>query len=265
MLKHNILPRFIFSLIILFAASFSVSAKSAPVRADFKNESLSYRVMYKWGLVNKQAGTATLTARNSGSQLITKLTAKSESWADHFYCVRDTLLGSITRENFRPLYYEKIAHEGSDNKHDRVDYKYPGAKVLGYCTRRAWDKDGELIRNEKRTLDAYGTTVDMLSAFYYMRALPYETWQKNHVVTINIYSGKQKELLTIKYLGEQNVKIDKKTIKCYHITFLFTSDGRTKTSDDMDAWIATDSQRIPVKLEGKLKVGKVQCFYTGAL
>ena len=76
--------------------------------------------------------------------------------------------------------------------------------------------------------------------------------------------GKRKELLTIKYHGTQNVKVNGKNIPCYHITFMFTSDGRTKTSDDMSAWIATDS-RIPLKLEGKLKVGKVQCFYTGRI
>ncbi len=31
----------------------------------------------------------------------------------------------------------------------------------------------------------------------------------------------------------------------------------------MDAWISTSHDRIPVKLEGKLPVGKVRCFYTG--
>lgn len=243
--------------------SLSALAANAAVKCDFKDESLTYRVMYKWGMVNKQAGTATLSARNSGKHLITGLTARSENWADRFYKVRDTLKGSIVRETFHPVFYEKIAREGKDNKHDRVDYTHSGAKTIGNCTRRAWNTDGKLVRNEKRTLEAYGTTVDMLSAFYYMRALPYDTWKPGHVVTVNIYSGKRKELLTIKYLGTEKVKIDKTAHKCYHISFLFTSDGRTKTSDDMDAWISADARRIPLKLEGKLKVGKVQCFYTG--
>ena len=29
----------------------------------------------------------------------------------------------------------------------------------------------------------------------------------------------------------------------------------------MEAWISTAPDRIPLKLEGKLPVGKVQCFY----
>ena len=31
----------------------------------------------------------------------------------------------------------------------------------------------------------------------------------------------------------------------------------------MDAWISTEPNRIPLRLEGKLPVGKVQCFYSG--
>lgn len=230
---------------------------------EFKNESLSYKVMFKWGMVNKQAGTATLTIRNSGSRYITQLTAASASWADHFYKVRDTLNGVIDKTKFRPLTYERIAHEGSDHKHDNVAFSYTGAQVKGKCTRQKRDKNGKPVVDEKRELTAIGTTVDMLSSFYYMRQLPYDTWKKGHVLTINIFSGKRKELLTIKYLGTETVKYDKKSFKCHHITFIFTSDGRTKTSDNMDAWITSDARHIPVKLEGKLPVGKVRCFYTG--
>ena len=31
----------------------------------------------------------------------------------------------------------------------------------------------------------------------------------------------------------------------------------------MDAWISADARRIPIKLEGKLPVGKVHCLYDG--
>jgi hypothetical protein len=256
MTLHKILITTACTLAIAFS---SISAKAT----TFADETLNYKVMYKWGLVNKQAGTAALTIRNRSDRDITKLTAKSDPWADKFYKVRDTLNGVIQKEGFKPTNYEKISHEGSDNKRDIVTYKYVNAKVIGECTRRKWDEDGTLTRDEKRTLESYGTTVDMLSSFYYMRTLKFETFKTGHVITLNIYSGKRKELLTIKYLGTETVKYDNKSYKCYHISFTFTSDGKTKTSDDMDAWITTDSRRIPVKMEGQLKVGKVRCFYTG--
>ncbi len=250
--------KYLLSLIIGFI-SLSLSANEI----SFNNEKVNYKVMYKWGLVNKQAGTATLTITNKGDNYITKLTARSDPWADKFYTVRDTLNGIIKKAGFLPMFYEKKAHEGGEFKHDIVKYSRSGNKVLGYCTRIKRDEDEAKGTKKEHIISTTGTTVDMLSVYYYMRALNYNSMKKNQVMKLTIFSGKRKELLTIKYHGTENVAYDNKSYNCYHISFTFTSDGGKKTSDDMDAWITTDSKRIPVKLEGVLPVGKVQCFCTG--
>lgn len=233
--------------------------------AAFTDESLDYKVMYKWGLVQKQAGHATLSLRVNGDNYNTSLTAASEKWADRFFKVRDTLTGVVRRADFRPLVYRKMSHEGGERKDDRVIYSYNGETVTGKCTRKAWDKKGALRTDQAQTFTAQGATIDMLSSFYWMRDLPYQKWQTGHTETINLFSGKRKEILTVKYLGKDTVKENKRTYDCYHISFSFTdpANPRTRTSDDMEAWISADNARIPIKLEGKLKVGKVQCFYTG--
>ena len=242
----------------------TITCLTTTAAVNFSRESLNYKVLYKWGLVNKQAGHATLSLTPRGDEYICQLTAASESWADRFYKVRDTLNGAISISDLTPRIYEKIAREGGEVKHDVVRFSRDGAKTIGNCTRKEWDKNNKVKKDEKRTLDAYGTTVDMLSSFYYMRGLPYQDWKTGHLITINIFSGKQKELLTIKYRGTETIETDSgKSYTCYHISFLFTSDGGKKTSDDMDAWIDTSS-RIPIKLEGKLKVGAVHCYYTGS-
>ena len=79
--------------------------------------------------------------------------------------------------------------------------------------------------------------------------------------SINIFSGKRKELLTFTYSGMDNVKINGKNHSAYKVTFTFTSDGRKESSDPIQAWVSTDEQRIPLKLIGKLKIGQVQCIY----
>lgn len=230
---------------------------------EFSDEKLSYRVEYKWGLINKTAGSVHISLQNRGDRFISLLTASSAKWADKFYKVRDTLHCEVIKNGFKPVIYKKNSHEGGDSKIDVVKYSYNGSVVTGSCTRKKWT-DGALKRDEQRLLQAEGTTVDMLSAFYYMRSLPYRQWDKGHVVTINIFSGKRKELLTIKYLGEETIEIDKKRHECHRISFIFTSDGKKKTSDDMEAWISTAHGNIPLKLEGKLPIGKIRCFYTGA-
>lgn len=231
--------------------------------AVFSNETLKYKVEYKWGLVNKTAGFVDISLRDTGSRYAAKLTAKTAKWADDMYMVRDTLSCEIIKAGFQPVYYDKRSHEGGDDKHDHVKYTHSGNTVVGDCTRKKWKK-GKLQRDETRRIEAQGVTVDMLSAFYYMRGLPYETFADGHKTVVNVFSGKRKEILTITYHGKETVKYDKKSYNTYHITFTFTSDGKKKTSDDMEAWIDTGTGRIPVKLEGKLPVGKVRCYYTGS-
>lgn len=251
--------------LVLLACLHLLATDSITGRPTLPPETLSYNVMFKWGLINKKAGTATLSLHHLPGQYKTTLTAASEPWADRIYRVRDTLNGRMDMHGFRPLFYEKIAHEGSDFKHDQVHYDYstPGI-VVGNCSRRVYKKN-ELRVDETRSMEAENRAVDMLTSFYFMRQLPFESMAPGEVITIDIFSGKQKELLTIRYVGTENVELNDVDYPAYHVRFLFTSKGGTKTSDDMDAWISTAPRRIPLKLEGKLPVGKVRCFLSSQL
>lgn len=223
-------------------------------------ESLNYKVMFKWGLINKQAGSANLTLTNHDSVLHTRLTAKSAPWADRIFTVRDTLIGRMNR-SLEPLYYEKIAHEGNEHKHDVVEFDYSrDGLVVGNCLRKVYKK-GRLSVDETRSMEAPDKAVDMLTSFYYMRALPFGSMQPGEQVSVVIFSGKQKETLSMKYIGTEDITIDKNVHPTYHVRFTFTSKGGTKSSDDMDAWISSCPRRIPLMMEGKLPVGKVKCYY----
>lgn len=256
---------------MLFILAFAVCAAYAKNLNDAEpsgkhtklaEEKLHYDVLFKWGLINKKAGSATLELKHGPRTYEAQLTAHSAPWADRLYRVRDTLNGRMTYGDFTPLYYEKIAHEANDYKHDVVQYDYTAYPPLtkADCTRKVYKK-GVLRTDEKRSMESEGLALDMLTSFYFMRTLPFAEWKAGHVETAEIFSGKQKETLSIVYGGKEYVEIDGTSYPTYHITFKFTSNGGKKTSDDMEAWIAADSSRIPLKLEGKLPVGKVHCLY----
>ena len=251
-------------LLSIFCISSSAAANpGTAVQKKFEPETLNYKVMYKWGLINKQAGHASLALTHDSRHYHAQLTAASEPWADKFFKVRDTLNGRMTYADFTPLFYEKIANEGKDHKHDvvRYDYSVPGT-VSAKCTRKVTSK-GQAKVDEEREMQSEGAAVDMLTSFYYMRRLPFNEWIPGHINKIDIFSGKRKELLSITYNGIEDVDIDGRRIPAYHVTFTFTSKGGAKTSDDMEAWIAADESRIPLRMEGNLPVGKVRCFFTG--
>ena len=226
-------------------------------------ETLRYDIMYKWGLVNKKAGSVSVTATPAGDRFNALLTGATARWADRFYTVRDTLRGTIDHNTFLPVYYEKTAHEGGDYEHNVLRYTRSGNTTTADGTvARKRKKDAE-TRHETKTMTADGQTIDMLSAFYVMRRLDYGAMSPGETKRMNVFSGKQKEILTIHYEGLDDIEIDGQRRKCYHITFTFTSRNGKKTSDNMDAWLSTDSRRIPLLMEGKLPVGKVRAVFAG--
>ncbi|MBD5378807.1 MAG: DUF3108 domain-containing protein [Bacteroides sp.] len=230
-----------------------------------RNESLAYDIMFKWGLINKNAGHVTLdTTMGNDGTFSSILVGRSAKWADKFYTLRDTLLGRVEIDGLKPVYYEKIAHEGGEFKRDIIKYQRSGNTVSATCDRYKQKKAGQPIVYSQKLISAEGYTVDMLSSFYYMRYIDYSAMKPGESVTMNIFSGSRKEILKITYKGQESVSIDKADHNSYAITFSFTSEknGKVKTSDDLYAWISTDSNRIPLKMEGKLPVGTVKAFLT---
>ena len=110
---------------------------------------------------------------------------------------------------------------------------------------------------------ATGITLDMLSAFYYMRHLDYESMSVGESAVFNIFSARHKELLRITYLGKQDLDVGKNgaPVSTYHISFTFTYDENKKqqSSDPIEAWMAEDESRTPLQVVGKLPVGKIRC------
>lgn len=228
----------------------------------FNDETLHYVISYKWGLIHKDAGEAILSLRNRGDKLNLQLIGKTKSWADKFFEVRDTLSGVIAAKGFEPLSYTKIAHEGGKFSKDVITYTRSRNVVKGSCL-RIREKDGKTTSSEK-TLTATGEVYDMLSIFYYLRNIDYQSLANGDIIKTTVFSGNKSETLSIRSLGKTTVTTrDKQKREAYHIKFKFTTDGKKKSSDDIDCWISADSRHIPLLLIGKLPIGQVKCYYVG--
>ncbi len=241
----------------------AVAVCGAPVfkSSAIPDEDLTYNVMYKWGLINKKAGEAHLQLRTipgSGNYKAV-LTASSEPWADKIYTLRDTLTTEMARATLAPVRYERAAHENGRYEHDVVTFTRINDTFTAECIHTRLRKNEREPSTLVTELEAEGMTVDFVSAFYYLRALDFTSMLPGHAVTINIFSGKRKELLKFTFCGLESVKVGKTRQNAYKVEFTFSSDGKKKTSDPITAWISTDGTRTPLLIEGKLPIGKVRC------
>jgi hypothetical protein len=223
---------------------------------DYNNETLNYEIVYHWGMIWKHAADATLSIHKSGNGYKAQLTGKTRSWADKVYPVRDTLKCTLNSE-LKPLVYEKLTHEKDYYARDVVKFSYNYSHTNAHCTR--YRKSGTTTIDLSAKSQAY----DMLSVFYMLRNLNYDELARNKNYTTVIFSGKEKEYLTINYKGVESIKMrDGSKRQAHCITFRFTQKGGKKSSDNISVWMATDDSRIPLLLVGKLPVGEVKCYYT---
>lgn len=245
------------AVITMLAALFPLCADGA---SHFSNETLRYVISYKWGLIHKDAGEATLSLRRNGGNYNVMLAARTKPWADKIYRVRDTLQGTIRVRDLKPLHYTKIMHEKDKDARDEIKYTVNGNTTVG-TAKRFRIKDGREVVSEK-SLSATGPVYDMLSVFYYLRKLDYSQLNRNKLYTATVFSGNKKETVKIRSLGLEKIRLKDKTEReAYHIRFNFTQKGGRKSSDDIDTWISVDESHIPLYLVGKLPVGEVRAYF----
>lgn len=246
----------------IFAILLMLIAPLVAKCAEFQPEDLHYVITYKWGLIHKDAGTATLSLRPEGNRdYRLTLTARTKPWADKVFRVRDTLTSIVARADLHPRRYVKAAHEGGRYSRDAITFTYTGHDVKGAVERLRVGKKGERSLSAK-TLSATGPTFDMLSVFYFLRTIDFKSLSKGGTVMTNIFSGSKTERLSIRCVGSERIKPrgSKTEIETWHIKFRFTTDGRRKSSDDIDAWVSADSRHVPVRLYGSLPLGQIRVY-----
>lgn len=241
-------------LVVLAALMGAVNGSAA---TGFQDETLHYKVMYKWGFISKVAGYATLHLETSPTVYEAVLTARSAKWADRIYALRDTLYTTMSPKTMLPDNYVYIAHENGTYKHDQVKFSHVGDQFTGIATRKYRNKKGEWSE-ESKTLTATGPSVDLLSMFFYVRAIDFPRMKIGSSVKLNCFSGKKTEVLTVTYNGTQKITVNDKEYLAYYVGFTFTRNGQ-KSSAPIYAWITANSQRLPLQVEGQLPVGKIRC------
>lgn len=139
---------------IMIVAAMAFCASFARGAATFNNETLRYVVTYKWGLIHKDAGDATLTLRRQGNHYNLRLVGSTRSWADKVYRVRDTLHSTLRVTDLKPVSYTKKMHEGKRHDIDKISFTHNGNTTIGKATRYRTKNGSPTVK--ETTLSATG-------------------------------------------------------------------------------------------------------------
>jgi hypothetical protein len=178
------------------------------------------------------------------------LTARSNSFVDAFYKVRDRIDAWSDIGMHRSLRYRKRQHEGGTRRDITVIFDWQ-AMTAQYSNQGA----------PRKPIPIAAETLDPLSAFYFFRCLALSVGERiQHSVT----DGKQNQLGVAHVIRRETVRVPAGTFD----TFLIEPDlaqvgGVFEKSPNatIQLWVSADYRRLPVKLKSKVIVGS----FTGEL
>jgi hypothetical protein len=196
------------------------------------------KLIYKIKLLGLPAGTQTLHLTElkeiNGKRVYRVFyELKSSKFLSRFYRLHDVIYVEMDQETFFPLFIEKHIQEGKYWNHIQAKIDLEQRKI------KVKEKDQEF------TLNLIPNTFDFISVVYYLR--------KRELIVgrsfqIGMFGGRKIVPNTITVIKKGRVKTPAGTFSAILVV---------QEPETFKIWFTDDEKRIPVKMEVKLKYGKL--------
>ncbi len=199
------------------------------------------RFAIKWGIIT--AGYATLEVRGiidlgdyKAYEIVSQ--ARSNSFFDIFYKVRDTVKSYIDKDGIYSWRFEKHLREG----------KYHHDSVIIY------DQEKHFADFNGKVLEIPEYVHDILSAFYYIRTQELIVGQE---FRMPVNAGDKNYELIVKVLEKTRIKVPKGKFDVILVEPLVKYDGIFQHKGRLLIWLTDDERKIPVLMRSKIAVGSI--------
>ncbi|MCB0401086.1 MAG: DUF3108 domain-containing protein [Flavobacteriales bacterium] len=214
-------------------------------------EALHYRLHY--GMLN--AGTATLEVNRFDKKIAGREvyhivgSGKSIGAFDWFFKVRDRYETFVDVDGLFPWMFVRDVSEGGYEI--KQTYKFQQTK-------------NKIDNGEGKTFEVPSGVQDMLSAFYYARAIDYTDAKKGEIFTVWSFVDDELWPLKIRYLGKDEVKVGGQKYKALKFCPVVQAGRLFKDEEDVSVWISDDENKIPLVAQGKVLIGSIKFELTKA-
>jgi 5-hydroxyisourate hydrolase-like protein (transthyretin family) len=209
-------------------------------------EALRYRVYYdSWMTSWITAGYGTMTVKDtvfSGRECYgIEVTGKSAGLFNLFFKVDDRFVSYVDKQAFLPWYFVRRTHEGSYTRYDDVYFNYDQMTA----------KSRRMERKVKPGLQ------DMVSAFYYMRTIDFDTAEAGDTYHIDFLLDDSIYHSNIEFLGRENVETELGVFPCMKFKPSVATGEVFTEKYPMVLWVTDDKNKIPVLGKSAVYVGGV--------
>lgn len=218
-------------------------------------ERMDFILHYKWGSINTDVGTATvsLDSLTFNGQKAFKCTAsgRTKKFFDVFFKVRESFTSWFTREGMRPLKFTRDTYEGGYEARNTYLYKWDAAEPY-----IAADVYTSKMGQKSMQLPLTPCTYDLPALFFFARNMDIENVEpgKRYPMTFAI----DEEIYNVYFIlhGRETIKVKGLgTVNTIRFAAKLLEGEVFKGEEDMTIWVSDDENRLPVYFEAPLRVG----------
>lgn len=232
--------------ILLVSAGLILATPSRGQHAFQHGEKITFTVFYNVIGLYVNAGTATFTTKETTYQNNDVFHVVGEgatnSKYDWIFKVRDRYESYFRTDNLKPLKFVRNVHEGDYKRYEEV----------------VFDHENKTAVTNKGVIRIPGSIQDVISSLYYARNIDYNKYKKGDQINFNMFLDNEIHNMYIRYLGKENIKTKYGTFRAIKIKPLLLKGNVFDGGEKMTIWVTDDANRIPVRIESPLTVGKIK-------
>lgn len=218
-------------------------------------EKVDFILHYKWGSINTDVGTATVTLDsltfNGQEAFRCSVFGKTKKFYDVFFKVREDFDSWFTRDGLKPLMFTRDTHEGGYEARNTYLYEWDAAEPY-----IAADVYTSTIGQKSMQLPLTPCTYDLPALFFFARNMDMENVVpgKRYPMTFAI----DEEVYNVYFIlyGPETIKVKGLgTVETIRFAAKLLEGEVFKGEEDMTIWVTADENRLPVYFEAPLRVG----------
>lgn len=227
----------------------SITLKPVINNAFKRGEKVTFRVHYGW----LTAGVATMSVApdiykvNDRNCYRLEVTGTSSGLIKQITEIRDVWGAFADTAAIMPHKYYRSIKENSFIKTEEIMFDYPDGLAHVSSSR---PPVGEVVLKDN--------TLDMITGYYYLRLLDYDSMQPETLISLTGIFETQLYSIKIRYKGKERIKTPLGYINTIRLQPIMPENGVFAGENSVKFYISDDANRIPIKIRAELFVGGVE-------
>ncbi len=205
----------------------------------FLNETMKFDIYWSGIYV----GSAVIYVKGNEKEITITSKVNSAGFISNFYYVNDHAQSKI--EYGKPKYFALVQIEGKHRGNKETFFDYENKEILFI---------NHIKNNSTFHKGIDKIYMDVLSGFFYLRTKPLNIKDS---IAIDIFDSNKFATVNVQIIKEEKIELNNKEVDTIVIKPQLDTEGLFKRKGDIIIWLSNDENKIPLKVETKVPVGRV--------